>query len=123
MLQLYCSAVIGIIVLVEISGQDIALLLGWLGALGSMAAYYLVSSGRFLADSLRYHALNMTACLLLVIACCATGSWPSMVTNLLFIAIGVRMSWKVRHRLYFRIRSMLRFSRGSSAPLAQLNHQ
>lgn len=85
----------------------VAMILGWVGAISSMAAYYLVSSGRFAPDSLRYHALNMSACAMLAVACLATGSWPSMVTNVLFIAIGVRMTWKVRDRLMLRISRVL----------------
>ncbi|MDO4258380.1 MAG: hypothetical protein Q4C87_02540 [Actinomycetaceae bacterium] len=86
----------------------IAAALGWAGAAGSMTAYYLVSSGRVAGDSLRYHALNITACGLLAIACLATGSWPSLVTNLLFIAIGVQMTWRVRDRLAARVRNLFR---------------
>ncbi|MDC4233856.1 hypothetical protein M3T53_09100 [Actinomyces sp. B33] len=100
--------------------QDIAMVLGWFGAAGSMGAYYLVSSGRFASDSLRYHGLNMAACALLVVACCATGSWPSMVTNLLFILIGVRMSWRVRDRLVARIASLVRPGAARRAALEAL---
>ncbi|WP_243442570.1 CBU_0592 family membrane protein [Schaalia vaccimaxillae] len=93
----------------EMTLYEAAMILGWLGAACSMCAYYLVSSGRFAADSLRYHALNIFACFMLVIACLSTGSWPSMVTNLLFIAIGVRMTWRVRDRLFARLRSVVTF--------------
>ena len=34
-------------------------ILGWVGAAASIAAYYLVSSKRFAPDSLRYHSLNV----------------------------------------------------------------
>ncbi|MCD4550279.1 MULTISPECIES: CBU_0592 family membrane protein [unclassified Schaalia] len=87
-----------------ISVTHVALLLGWIGAAGSMCAYYLVSTGRVAPDSLRYHALNVSACLLLAVTCLATGSWPSMVTNLLFVLIGLRMTWRVRDRLAARLR-------------------
>ena len=43
--------------------------LGWLGAGASIAAYYLVSSKRFAPDSLRYHSLNVSSCILLALAC------------------------------------------------------
>ena len=33
-------------------------ILGWVGAAASIAAYYLVSTKRFAPDSLRYHTLN-----------------------------------------------------------------
>ncbi|WP_253953957.1 hypothetical protein [Schaalia sp. 19OD2882] len=85
----------------------VAMVLGWVGAASSMAAYYLVSSGRFAPDSLRYHALNMAACAMLAFACLATRSWPSMVTNLMFMAIGVHMTWKVRDRILVRAKRVL----------------
>lgn len=68
-----------------------------------MSAYYCVSTGRMSGDSLRYQALNITACILLAIACAATASWPSLVANVLFIMIGIRMTWRVRDRLRARI--------------------
>lgn len=79
--------------------------LGWVGAACSLAAYWAVSTGRVAPDSLRYHALNITACALLGLACLATRAWPSMVTNLVFIAFGVRMTWRVRARLVARLRA------------------
>lgn len=80
-----------------------AMLLGWVGAACSMGAYWAVSNGRVTADSLRYHALNIVACALLAIACLATRAWPSMVVNVLFIVIGLRMTWRVRDRLVTRL--------------------
>ena len=56
-------------------------ILGWVGAAASIAAYYLVSSKRFAPDSLRYHSLNVTSCILLALACASTGAWPSFLTN------------------------------------------
>ncbi|PID98332.1 MAG: hypothetical protein CSA82_00255 [Actinobacteria bacterium] len=87
------------------TGIDTATVLGWGGAAFSMAAYWSVSTGRMTGDSLRYQALNIAACTLLAYACFATHSWPSMVTNSLFILIGLHMTWRVRHRLYARIHS------------------
>lgn len=82
---------------------DVAMYLGWVGVFCSMSAYYCVSTGRMSGDSLRYQALNITACILLAIACAATASWPSLVANVLFIMIGIRMTWRVRDRLRARI--------------------
>ena len=84
-------------------------LLGWLGAAASIAAYYLVSSKRFAPDSLRYHSLNVTSCVLLATACASTGAWPSFLTNTIFIAVGAHMIWRVRDRLARRIMQVVRF--------------
>ncbi|WP_230298015.1 CBU_0592 family membrane protein [Actinomyces provencensis] len=81
-----------------------AMVLGWVGAVCSLLAYWTVSTQRVAPDSLRYHALNMVACALLAVACLVTRAWPSVVTNLIFIVIGVRMTWRVRDRLVLRLR-------------------
>ena len=83
-------------------------LLGWLGAAASIAAYYLVSSKRFAPDSLRYHSLNVTSCVLLATACASTGAWPSFLTNTIFIAVGAHMIWRVRDRLKGRALRIVR---------------
>lgn len=80
------------------------MVLGWVGAACSLLAYWTVSTQRVAPDSLRYHALNMVACALLAVACLVTRAWPSVVTNLIFIVIGVRMTWQVRDRLVLRLR-------------------
>ena len=84
-------------------------ILGWLGAGASIAAYYLVSSKRFAPDSLRYHSLNVSSCILLAMACASTGAWPSFLTNAIFIGVGCTMIWRVRDRLARRIMQALRF--------------
>jgi len=83
--------------------------LGWLGAAASIAAYYLVSSKRFAPDSLRYHSLNVSSCILLALACASTGAWPSFLTNAIFIGVGCTMIWRVRDRLARRIMQVVRF--------------
>lgn len=87
---------------------EAAMVIGWVGVACSLSAYWCVSTGRMVGDSLRYQALNLTACLCLSIACFATASWPSLVANLMFIVIGLRMTWKVRDRLLLRLRQMVR---------------
>ena len=84
-------------------------ILGWVGAAASIAAYYLVSSKRFAPDSLRYHSLNVSSCILLALACASTGAWPSFLTNSIFIGVGCAMIWRVRKRLARRIMQVLRF--------------
>ena len=83
--------------------------LGWLRAGASIAAYYLVSSKRFAPDSLRYHSLNVSSCILLALACASTGAWPSFLTNAIFIGVGCTMIWHVRDRLARRVMQVVRF--------------
>ena len=84
-------------------------ILGWVGAAASIAAYYLVSSKRVAPDSLRYHSLNVSSCILLALACASTGAWPSFLTNAIFIGVGATMIWRVRDRLVRRLLQVARF--------------
>ena len=52
-------------------------ILGWVGAAASIAAYYLVSSKRFAPDSLRYHSLNVSSCILRAACCLGAAAWPA----------------------------------------------
>lgn len=92
---------------------QIFVVLGWVGVACSMLAYWSVSTGRMTGDSLRYQTLNIAACAMLGGACIVTESWPSLVTNSLFILVGLHMTWKVRDRIYARLRN-LRYRLGSA---------
>ena len=87
---------------------QVLVVLGWVGVACSMLAYWCVSTGRMTGDSLRYQTLNIAACTMLAGACFVTESWPSMVTNTLFIFIGLHMTWRVRDRLFARVRNLRR---------------
>ena len=65
----------------------IAAAMGWIGTLGSIGAYLLLSRGRWHATSLRYSALNGLAGVLAGSASAAYGAWPSVVSNLLWSLI------------------------------------
>ena len=79
-------------------------ILGWVGAAASITAYYLVSTKRVAPDSLRYHTLNASSCILLALACASTGAWPSFL-----IGVGLTMIWRVRDRLVRRLMQVARF--------------
>lgn len=68
----------------------IALAMGWLGTLGSVWAYVLLSRGQWHATSLRYSALNGLAGILGGCASAAYGAWPSVAANVVWTAIAVR---------------------------------
>ena len=65
----------------------IAAVMGWIGTLGSISAYVLLSRGRWHANSLRHCALNGLAGLLAGSASAMYGAWPSAVANLLWSLI------------------------------------
>ncbi|MFT8395792.1 CBU_0592 family membrane protein [Propionibacterium sp.] len=81
----------------------ITMVLGYLGAAGTVAAYCLVSGKRIRPDSLRFHALNMISCLFLAIACITTRAWPSLITNSIFLLVGLHMVWQLRDRVIARL--------------------
>lgn len=63
--------------------------IGWIGSLALVAAYFLVARGVWAGDSLKYNALNMSGAVLLIINCAYVNAWPSAVANLFFLAVGV----------------------------------
>ena len=65
----------------------IALAMGWIGTVGSIAAYVLLSRGTWSATSLRYSALNGLAGIVAGCAGAAYGAWPSVGSNLLWTGI------------------------------------
>jgi hypothetical protein len=65
----------------------IALAMGWIGTVGSIAAYVLLSRGTWAATSLRYSALNGLAGIVAGCASAAYGAWPSVSANFLWAAI------------------------------------
>ncbi len=68
----------------------LALAMGWLGTIGSVGAYLLLSRGRWHATSLRYSALNGLAGVLGGCATAAYGAWPSVAANIVWTAIAVQ---------------------------------
>lgn len=75
--------------------------LGWVGAAVVLVAYILVSRGTVSGDSLRYQALSMAGSMLLLANCAAIGAWPSAITNLVFLFVGINivMTTKRAHLL------------------------
>ena len=65
----------------------IALAMGWIGTVGSIAAYVLLSRGTWAATSLRYSALNGLAGVVAGFASAAYGAWPSVGSNILWAGI------------------------------------
>jgi hypothetical protein len=70
----------------------IAAAMGWIGTIGGIAAYLLLSRGTWHATSLRYSALNGVAGVLAATASAVYGAWPSVVSNLLWSAIAVQVA-------------------------------
>jgi hypothetical protein len=67
----------------------IAAAMGWIGTIGSISAYALLSRGRWHAGSLRYSGLNGVAGVLAGSASAVYGAWPSVASNLLWTCIAI----------------------------------
>jgi hypothetical protein len=67
----------------------IAAAMGWIGTVGTISAYVMLSRGRWQPASLRYAAVNGVGGLLAAAASAAYGAWPSVASNLLWSAVAV----------------------------------
>jgi hypothetical protein len=77
----------------------IAAAMGWIGTVGTISAYFLLSRGRWTSASLRYSALNGVGGLLAAGASSAYGAWPSVASNLLWSAVAAHSfvtTWRER---------------------------
>ena len=63
--------------------------LGWVGTVIYLIAYYLVSAKKVESDSLHYQGMNIVAGILLVINTFYWRSFPSLGLNAAWIGIGV----------------------------------
>jgi hypothetical protein len=62
---------------------------GWVGAVGTVVAYALVSRSRLDAHSLRFQAMNIGGAALLAVSALTSHNWPSMVSNVIWGSIGL----------------------------------
>lgn len=63
--------------------------LGWIGALLVIIAYFMVSTRRVAGDALSYQLLNLSGGLLLIANTAFYGAYPSSVVNLVWVGIAV----------------------------------
>lgn len=65
-------------------------LIGWVGAVALLAGYAMLTGGRLSAASARFLALNLAGSAGLAVNAAAHSAWPSLVLNLLWLALGVK---------------------------------
>lgn len=61
---------------------------GWLGMIGTFAAYVLQSRGQLMSTSLTYAVLNAFGGVLCAVSSAFYGAWPSVASNLVWAAVG-----------------------------------
>jgi hypothetical protein len=77
----------------------IAAALGWVGTLGTIGAYVLLSRGHWHATSIRYAALNAVGGVLGAAGSTLYGAWPSVASNVLWSCVAVQsivMTYRAR---------------------------
>jgi len=77
----------------------VATSVGWVGAVGTVTAYALVSRRRLDANSMRFQTINVMGAGLLAVSAMSASNWPSMVSNLVWAAVGVHALVQARHAL------------------------
>ena len=63
--------------------------MGWIGTVGTIGAYVMLSRGRWNATSVRYGVLNLLGGLLGATGSAAYGAWPSVVSNIVWAGVAV----------------------------------
>lgn len=61
--------------------------LGWIGTVGTIGAYVMLSRGLWSVTSVRYGVLNVLGGLLCATASSAYGAWPSVASNLVWSGV------------------------------------
>lgn len=88
--------------------EIIASTFGWIGAIAAVSAYGSVTAKRISPDSVTFQLLNLFSAALLCVSNYAYGAVPSVIVNVIWVAIGcfaVSTIWRLR-RSDVRTRSM-----------------
>lgn len=72
---------------------------GWVGAVGTVGAYALVSRRRMDAGSMRFQMINVLGAGLLAVSALSAGNWPSLVSNFVWMYFGLHALVGARHAL------------------------
>ncbi len=72
---------------------------GWVGVVALLAAYWLVSTQKARGDSATYQGMNLVGAVLVLVNSSYYGAYPSVGVNAAWIAIGVYPLAKHRPRM------------------------
>ncbi len=72
-------------------------IIGWLGSILLIAAYYLNSKNHLNAQSFIYQFLNVVGSLFLIINTIYFGAYPSAVVNIIWVFIGMYYISKIKN--------------------------
>ena len=88
----------------------IAAAMGWIGTVGTIGAYVMLSRGHWHSSSLRYAALNGAGGVLCGAASAGYGAWPSVASNVVWSAVAL-------HSAVMTLRERRLAGRASVVPL------
>ena len=74
--------------------------LGWIGALTLIAAYFCVSFRKIAADSALYQFMNAVGSFLLIVNTVYYRAYPSAFVNIVWIAIAISARLRLKTRSY-----------------------
>jgi hypothetical protein len=73
-------------------------IIGWAAALAILAAYALLTAGRFTADSPAYQWLNVLGAAGFIVNSGWNGAIPSAALNVIWAGIGLTALWRIARR-------------------------
>ena len=79
---------------------------GWVGAVAGLAAYMMVSRGKWIAASLAFQLTNVASAAMMFTVAAWNGVWPSAAANVAWATIGVITTAKILKERDFSLRNM-----------------
>ena len=75
--------------------NSIYVLIGWIGAISFILAYFLLSINKLTGNSLLYQSLNVLGGLCLTINAMNLNDGPALITNVVWMFIGIFASFRI----------------------------
>lgn len=69
-------------------------IIGWIGGVEVLIAYFLISTKKVDQKSVLYHLLNLTGALLLIVNTIIKGAFPSAFVNIVWVGIAAYSIYK-----------------------------
>ena len=74
--------------------SNFAQVVGIVGGIFILYAYYMLGTKKLTTDNMRYHAINLVAALMLLFSLCYQPNIGSILIEIFFIVLAVRHIWK-----------------------------
>lgn len=74
---------------------DLYSIIGWVGMILIILAYFLLSTKKLKSKSIIYHLLNLLGGAGIIVSAFTTQSWPAMILNIIWMIIAVFSIYKI----------------------------